>query len=460
MVTRPIGPAERALRNYSTRPQGSPEDASPQASGGRTGEDSDGLDQSRGIGVHQHTKGNAPSRVTDPVRGGTGIAELAEVLTDTEVIIHSLNNLGTMEVLSGVPGGRERLERSFALARDKGFDEHAGRALIHLAWGFMRTRTFAFPERIAEGIEYCSERGLEAWRIYLIAYRARLELDQGRWSDARDSATIVLGHHRDAQLLRILGLVVLGLVRARSGEGGHWPLLDEALALALAGSSDELQRIAPVAGARAEAAWLEGNPTMIERETQAVFERALEVGDPWVIGEFAYWRWRAGVLDAAPHRAAEPFALQIAGQWKHAAERWAQIGCPYEAALALADADDESALRQSLDALQDLGARPAAAIVARRLRQRGIRGLPRGPRPSTRENPRDSPRERLRCWRSSAGAWAMPRSPGSSSSHRRPSSITSPRSCESWGCGPASRRPRKPPGSDCATDTRRGASST
>jgi DNA-binding NarL/FixJ family response regulator len=37
--------------------------------------------------------------------------------------------------------------------------------------------------------------------------------------------------------------------------------------------------------------------------------------------------------------------------------------------------------------LQRLGARPAAAIVARRLRERGARGIPRGPRQATRANP-------------------------------------------------------------------------
>lgn len=63
------------------------------------------------------------------------------------------------------------------------------------------------------------------------------------------------------------------------------------------------------------------------------------------------------------------------------------MGCPYEAALSLADADDDDHLRRALDELHRLGARSAAAIVARRLRERGARGLPRGPRPSTRENP-------------------------------------------------------------------------
>ena len=41
----------------------------------------------------------------------------------------------------------------------------------------------------------------------------------------------------------------------------------------------------------------------------------------------------------------------------------------------------------ALEELQRLGASPAAAIVARRLRERGASGLPRGPRPATRQNP-------------------------------------------------------------------------
>lgn len=41
-----------------------------------------------------------------------------------------------------------------------------------------------------------------------------------------------------------------------------------------------------------------------------------------------------------------------------------------------------------------MGAHPAAAIVARRLREHGARGVPRGPRPATRRNPANlTPRE-------------------------------------------------------------------
>ena len=51
------------------------------------------------------------------------------------------------------------------------------------------------------------------------------------------------------------------------------------------------------------------------------------------------------------------------------------------------DPDEEQPLRSALAELQQMGARPAAAIVARRLRERGARGLPRGPRLATREYP-------------------------------------------------------------------------
>jgi DNA-binding CsgD family transcriptional regulator len=186
-------------------------------------------------------------------------------------------------------------------------------------------------------------------------------------------------------LLRTLGLVVLGLVRTRRGDPEAWPLLDEARELA--DENDELQRLAIVAAARAEAAWLDGEPERVADETKAAFDVALRWASPWASGELASWRRRAGIREAVPDAAAEPYALELAGEPARAAEVWTTMGCPYEAALALADTDDDEALRRALDELQRLGARPAAAIVARRLRERGVRGVPRGPRASTEKNP-------------------------------------------------------------------------
>jgi DNA-binding NarL/FixJ family response regulator len=75
----------------------------------------------------------------------------------------------------------------------------------------------------------------------------------------------------------------------------------------------------------------------------------------------------------------------MAGDWQGAAARWAQVGCPYEQALALS-AGDADAERQALALFEQLGAQPAAARLRQRMRQQGRQGIPRGARPSTRAN--------------------------------------------------------------------------
>src|SRR6185436_19025799 len=97
---------------------------------------------------------------------------------------------------------------------------------------------------------------------------------------------------------RITPLVVLGLVRARRGEAGQWEPLDEALSLAA--PTAELQRLAPVAAARAEAWWLEGRPAQIADEVQDALTFALEAEQPWISGELRVWLRRSGQDDAHP----------------------------------------------------------------------------------------------------------------------------------------------------------------
>jgi DNA-binding CsgD family transcriptional regulator len=190
---------------------------------------------------------------------------------------------------------------------------------------------------------------------------------------------------RSAQLARTWALATLGLLSARRGDADATALLAEAHAMAT--PTFELDRITQVAAARAEAAWLSGDHKTVQQVTGAALRLALDRREPWSVGELACWRWRAGLPGDPLPATAEPYARQISGDWQRAAELWQAIGCPYETALALADADDQHALRHALDELHRLGAAPAAAIVARRLRQRGARGLPRGPRKTTRENP-------------------------------------------------------------------------
>lgn len=260
------------------------------------------------------------------------------------------------------------------------------RAYVNLASLAVDQRRYGIADGyLSEGIGYAADQGIDAWRWYLLAVRARSVLERGRWAEAVESAQTVLTEARPSSFARLTALVVVARVRARRGEPGCWPLLDEALRIARL--NGHLQQAGLVAAGRAEAAWLEGASATVARETQKWLEVACRLGDPWICGELACWRWRSGVATDAAGPLAEPFALQIAGEWALAADRWLALGCPYDAALALADSGEEQALRRALGMLTGMAARPAAAVVARRLRALGVRGLPRGPRAATARNP-------------------------------------------------------------------------
>jgi hypothetical protein len=228
------------------------------------------------------------------------------------------------------------------------------------------------------GLDYCGDRGLERDRRYLLAYRARLRLDQGRWGEASEDAAAVLRVPRTSVTPRIIALVVLGLVRARRGDPGQWAPLEEAWALAE--PTRELPRLAPVAAARAEAAWMEGDRDAVAKATEGVLPLVLEAKwGWWLAGELADWGRRAGLGREVPAVAAKPYALQLAGEWAPAAERWREIGCRYEAALALADADHGHHVSAILAKLGVRSRREAARVAAEReIRHADGEPAPRG----------------------------------------------------------------------------------
>ena len=332
----------------------------------------------------------AAARAEEAVTWAGRALELAERLEDTGIAVHARITIGAVmaegRVGASATQGTQKLEQSLELARGAGLTEQVARAdilLVATAVG-ARRHGVATPY-LQAGIDYCSDQGLERDRLYLLAWRARLELDQGRWATASKSAAAVLRMPRTSITPRIVALVVLGLVRARRGDPGQWTPLEEAWALAE--PTGELPRLAPVAAARAEAAWLQGDRDTVAEATEDTLGLAVERRWGWLAGELAHWRRRAGLGGEVAAQSAEPYLLQAAGEWARAAERWRQLGCPYEAALALADADEEEPLRRALEALQRLGAWPAADVVARRLRELGVRRLPRRPRRATAANP-------------------------------------------------------------------------
>ena len=141
-----------------------------------------------------------------------------------------------------------------------------------------------------------------------------------------------------------------------------------------------------LAAARAEVAWLERAGAEVDRATAAVLSGPVELHDPDAVARLRFWRRLAGLEGGVPEDGSGPYALALAGAWREAAGEWTRQSSPYEAALALSQTRDAEALRDVHAECRRLGAGPLASIVARELRELGVRDLPRGPRSTTRAN--------------------------------------------------------------------------
>jgi DNA-binding CsgD family transcriptional regulator/tetratricopeptide (TPR) repeat protein len=316
----------------------------------------------------------------EAIAWGTRAIELAQRLGDTAILAHALNNVGTAETLAGIPEGAAKLDESLRLSLEHGYGEHAARAYTNIGTGAVRLIDYPRAEQALEaGIAYATDRDLDAWRFYMLAWRARMRLELGEWSGAAEDAHAVLAFQGGPGVSRIPALAVLGCIRVRRGDPGAAALLEEARELAL--RTGEIQRIAPVAIARAEAAWLRGDAASTVEEVREALAM-MPPSEPWTRGELALALRRAGALDATPlSDIAEPYALQIAGDWPAAAERWERIGRPWELATALAMSDELDDLQRALSILTSLGDRALSATISARLPP------PRVPRVSTRLNP-------------------------------------------------------------------------
>ncbi len=219
---------------------------------------------------------------------------------------------------------------------------------------------------------------------YASAWLALCRLLRGGWDEAAALAGQVIARSPAGDMSRLMALLALGRLRLRRGDPGAEAVLDEALGLAV--PSQTLQRVGPTRAARAEAALARGDAVAARAEVEAGLPLARQKRHPWFIGELAYWGWRAGVKDIDGDGAAEPYALQIAGRWREAADAWGLLDCPYERARALAEGDAD-AQQQALAIFDTLGARPAADALRRQLREAGVRGVARGARASTRSHP-------------------------------------------------------------------------
>lgn len=322
-------------------------------------------------------------------RRGVELAERAITLIDRlqedELLPRLYETLGLCWLHLDHPKGIELLQRSLSEGLELGQTARIANSYANLGSVFVEFHRLEEAEDCLEtGLAYATERDLEFARLYMLAWQAQLLLHRGRWREAEQAAGEVLQFPGASIGSRGPALMARGRLRARRGEPGVDAALDESLELLF--RLGFRQREGLVRAARAEAAWLAGDPERTRAEASAVYELAVSQRHPWVAGELALWRWKAGERVEVPGWMARPYALHLTGDWLSAAEEWERLGCPYERARALADGDAQAQLT-ALEIFEGLAAQPDADRLRETLQDAGVSGLLRRPRDSTRENP-------------------------------------------------------------------------
>ncbi|HUF82006.1 MAG TPA: AAA family ATPase [Burkholderiales bacterium] len=269
---------------------------------------------------------------------------MAQALDDREILAAANMTVGTALLVADEAEGRIHLDRAIRLARENGYHDLVAHAQLNLGSSYGEQYHLPAAERfLREGIAFAAERDLDQHLHYMQAWLALTLLYRGQLKQASETALQLLSEHQVAPVSRIMALAALGRTRARRGEPGAGDALDEALELAL--PTGTLQRVAPVRLARAEGAWLAGNPALAQAEAGAVHDLAQAHRHKWHAAEVAFWRRRCPVAIDAASWFARPFALQLQGQWREAAEAWQTLGCPYEEARARGGRRDRAAGR-------------------------------------------------------------------------------------------------------------------
>ena len=302
----------------------------------------------------------------------------------TEVLSDALNSEAcAVHATGGKWAGT--LHRALDTALAGQHEAEVARAYVNLHSCYVADRNWAAAERyFTEGAAYCDDHDITTYSIFLRSERTAVLERTGRWDEAVAICLELLHQGGPSPNIRLCPLCRLGMIRARRGEPGVWECLDEAIEHA--DGAGESQSIVPVRLARAEAFWLDGNQADARREAELADDAASGC-DRWDRGAVAVWLQRTGSTRPPRGEVAAPYRRQLDGDWAGAARLWMDLGCPYEAGLALLGSAGEDSLREALWIFSDLGASATVRFTRQKMRGLAIRSIPAGPRTATRAHP-------------------------------------------------------------------------
>jgi len=317
---------------------------------------------------------------------GEKATTIARDVDDEETLAHAMINMGSalMVTQSSTQKGISLLQEGLEISLKNSYHEHAARAYTAMGSNLVTIKNYSFAgETLERGINYCEERDLDSLKLYMLGWKARLNLETGNWNEAFTIASNLLKKENLPPVIKIGALTVVATIKIRRGEQDPLSLLLEAKKMAFV--TTELQRIIPVTIALLEYEWVSGKRCIEQEVLHETMNMFLHLEKTSGVCRFFFW------LDKMQDRYPElkekyRTALDHEKTSLEEADSWESLGCPYEQALALFDGTEENK-RKSLLIIQQLGAGAIYEKLKRKMRSSGIKKIPRGLRESTKTNP-------------------------------------------------------------------------
>jgi DNA-binding CsgD family transcriptional regulator len=316
-----------------------------------------------------------------------GLSHLDPDGGDAELAVLARNYRGSALLQLGDLDGRAALLDSVAVARELSQHEYVMRGYYNLVEGLWRLGRHTEVARYLDAAdEYGRDRDFQAHTYFFTARRQRLLLMRGEWGPAEDVLRSLLAERPDPGMLGRETMPVLARLLVRQGADEAPRML--AAADRAAREADVLEWLVPTGMAHLEHAWLTSAPRGAAGDWAALLrDRTDRPGAAHLRGELLRWLCRLGEPVTSFPGCPPEFAAGIAGDWRAAAAEWERVGDPYERALELLESGEAEPTLEALAVLDGLGARPAATLARRRLRELGVVQVPRGPVAATRTNP-------------------------------------------------------------------------
>jgi ATP/maltotriose-dependent transcriptional regulator MalT len=309
--------------------------------------------------------------------------EVTEKLGRTDLRSLALNYRATSQCAGGGTPDPEDFREAIRLALEGGHLEIAARAYTNLSFEQMLARE---PNDRAlavldEALAFMEDHDFASHAFDIRARKAAIKVALGRWEDAETELRSLRQTTDQHGVIDLIALESLARIALRRGDPDADHLVQSSWMLAK--RSDATPYIGLIGVIRIEQAWLEGSGDAADRLAELPLERLR----PRLRAEALRYAQLAGARIEAPVDLAEPWASAIRGDWAGAASEWRAEQRPYELAVELYASGEVEPTLEALRILDRLGAGPAARLTRQRLRELGVRVIPRGPQAATREHP-------------------------------------------------------------------------